>query len=427
MSDIVIYLGLNTTGVIQIFILVLMLGISAMASSSEIAFFSLSREDINQMKSTGRANVSCIERLLSNPDKLLASILVINNTVNIIIVILAARIMEGMFQFLHFKFLFEVVIVTFILLFFGEILPKVVTQRYHMYVASIVAYPILCLSWIAYPLTFLLIKSGRITKEIAPKKNDISIEDLADVVDMTTDSTTEERKILSGIVGFASREVEEIMKPRMDIIAVENNMSFLEVKQLIIRYGYSRLPVFNDDMDHIIGILYVKDLTQHLNKDDSFVWQSIVRDAYFAPPHKKLEDLLKDFQREKVHMAVIVDEYGATQGLVTMEDILEEVVGEISDESDHKEAFYRRINENTYIFDGKTHIVDMTRILEIDEGTFSDVQGKAETVAGLLLEIHRNFLHKNEEIKSHNIRFQVLSLDGHRIKQVKIIMPVDEK
>lgn len=427
MNDAVVYLGLSLTGVIEIIILVIMLCISATASSSEIAFFSLTSGDIDRLRKSNPNVCSCVEKLLSNPDQLLASILVINNIVNIVIVILSARILNGMFEFHHFKFLFEVVIATFILLFFGEILPKVIAQRFRLSVTPVVAYPILILSWIAYPLTILLMKSGRITKEITVKKNKLSIEDLADVVDLTKDSTTDEKKILSGIVGFTSREVEEIMKPRMDIVAIEHSMSFSEVKQIIIRHGYSRLPVFNEDMDHITGILYVKDMTRHLSKDDSFNWQSIVREAYFAPLHKKIEDLLSDFKREKVHMAVIVDEYGATKGLVTMEDILEEVVGEISDESDHKESLYRKLNENTYIFDGKTHIVDMTRILDIDEDTFTDVQGKSETIAGLLLEIHKNFLQKNEEIKSHNIRFQVISLDGHRIRQVKIIMPTHER
>ena len=255
-----------------------------------------------------------------------------------------------------------------------------------------------------------------------PSAENISIEELADAVDMTTEPESEEQKILSGIVGIASREVEDIMRPRIDIKAVEQTMTFTEVKQVITETGYSRLPVYNEDIDDIKGVLFVKDLLEHISKGDEFGWQRLIREPYFVPMHKKVNSVLEDFQRQKFHMAIVVDEYGATQGLISLEDILEEVVGEISDESDVDESFYRRLNENTYLFEGKTHIVDVARILDLEDDLFEDVQGRAETVAGLMLEINRNFLKKGDEVTAHGIRFIVDSMEGHRIDKIKIIV-----
>ena len=259
-------------------------------------------------------------------------------------------------------------------------------------------------------------------KDSKPAVENISIEELADAVDMTTEPESEEQKILSGIVGIASREVEDIMRPRIDIKAVEQTMTFTEVKQVITETGYSRLPVYNEDLDDIKGVLFVKDLLEHISKGDEFGWQKLIREPYFVPMHKKVTSVLEDFRRQKFHMAIVVDEYGATQGLISLEDILEEVVGEISDESDVEESFYRRLNENTYLFEGKTHIVDVTRILDLEDDLFEDVQGRAETVAGLMLEINRNFLKKGDEVSAHDIRFIVDSVEGHRIDKIKIIV-----
>jgi CBS domain containing-hemolysin-like protein len=258
---------------------------------------------------------------------------------------------------------------------------------------------------------------------MAPSSGEnISIEELADAVDMTTEPESEEQKILSGIVGIASREVEDIMRPRIDIKAVELTMTFTEVKEVITETGYSRLPVYSEDLDDIKGVLFVKDLLAHISKGDEFGWQQLIRDPYFVPMHKKVNAVLEDFQKQKFHMAIVVDEYGATQGLISLEDILEEVVGEISDESDVDESFYRRLNENTYLFEGKTHIVDVVRVLDLEDDLFEDVQGRAETVAGLMLEINRNFLKKGDEVSAHGIRFIVDSIEGHRIDKIKIIV-----
>lgn len=425
--DFVTYLGFTPVVAFKMAAEVLLLMISAMMSASEVAFFSLLPADLRRLKRAGSMQSESAVRLLEEPDMLLATILVVNNMVNIGIVVLATDIIDSMFCFQRFEFLFTGVLVTFLLLLFGEILPKVFAQGANYAVATAFAQPLTVLRWLVYPLSYVLVRtSNRIGERLAQRNNDISIEDLADAVDMTTASSTEEQKILSGIVNFASREVEEIMRPRMDIVAVEQTMSFEEVKRIIIDSGYSRLPVYAESIDNIKGMLFVKDLLQHVNRSDDFGWQGLIREPYIVPMHKKINSMLDDFRTDKIHMAVVVDEYGATQGLLTLEDILEEVVGEISDESDVEQSFYQRLNEHTYLFDGKTHIVDMLRVLQLDDELFEDVQGRAETIAGLLLELNRNFLRKGDELTSHNVRFIVTAIEGHRIDKIKIILPTNE-
>lgn len=394
-------------------------------SASEVAFFSLQPSDLRAIKQRNSMASESVLRLLKNGDSLLATILVVNNLVNIAIVICSAKIIDTMFAFHNdtVEFLFTGVLVTFLLLLFGEILPKIVAQSSNVKVALALAQPLVILRWLFSPFSYILINtSGRVGKMASPSSENISIEELADAVDMTTEPESEEQKILSGIVGIASREVEDIMRPRIDIKAVEQTMTFTEVKAIITETGYSRLPVYNEDLDDIKGVLFVKDLLSHISKGDEFGWQQLIREPYFVPMHKKVNSVLEDFQRQKFHMAIVVDEYGATQGLISLEDILEEVVGEISDESDVEESFYRRLNENTYLFEGKTHIVDVVRVLDLDDDIFEDVQGRAETIAGLMLEINRNFLKKGEEVSAHGIRFIVDSMEGHRIDKIKIIV-----
>ena len=408
---------------------VLLLLLSGMMSASEVAFFSLQPADIRQLKQRNTMASESVLKLLKNTDSLLATILVVNNLVNIAIVICSAKIVNTLFTFNNatVEFLFTGVLVTFLLLLFGEILPKIVAQNSNMKVALLFAQPLGFLRVLFYPFSYILINtSGRVGKMATSAGENISIEELADAVDMTTEPESEEQKILSGIVGIASREVEDIMRPRIDIKAVEQTMTFTEVKKVITETGYSRLPVYNEDIDDIKGVLFVKDLLAHISKGDEFGWQKLIRDPYFVPMHKKVNAVLEDFQKQKFHMAIVVDEYGATQGLISLEDILEEVVGEISDESDVDESFYRRLNENTYLFEGKTHIVDVVRVLDLDDDIFEDVQGRAETVAGLMLEINRNFLKKGEEVQAHGIRFIVDSMEGHRIDKIKIIVKHNE-
>ena len=398
-SSMIEFLSCPPETIMLMVITVLLLMVSGMMSASEVAFFSLLPSDLRTIKQRGSLASESVLKLLKNSDSLLATILVVNNLVNIAIVICSSKVVDTMFRFNNttVEFLFTGVLVTFLLLLFGEILPKIVAQTSNVKVALAFAQPLTILRWVFYPFSYILINtSGRVGKIATASTENISIEELADAVDMTTEPESEEQKILSGIVGIASREVEDIMRPRIDIKAVEQTMTFTEVKQVITETGYSRLPVYNEDIDDIKGVLFVKDLLEHISKGDEFGWQRLIREPYFVPMHKKVNSVLEDFQRQKFHMAIVVDEYGATQGLISLEDILEEVVGEISDESDVDESFYRRLNENTYLFEGKTHIVDVLRVLDLDDDLFEDVQGRAETVAGLMLEIKRNFLKQGD-------------------------------
>ena len=391
--------------------LALLLCVSAFVSGSETAFFSLTSAQIREMKESRQQSSETIIQLLTHSDRLLATILICNNLVNICITIISARIVDLMFVFQSatWTFVFKTVCVTFLLLLFGEILPKVLANSNPLRVARFAAGPLSVLNAIVKPLASILVRTGgSISNRFEAKRDNLSIDELSNAIDLaSTDQTQEERKMLSGIVNFVNTDVAEIMKPRIDIVAVEISDSYSAVKEQIIKSGYSRIPVYEESADNIKGVLYVKDLIPYIHNDDSFEWVSLLRQPYYIPAHKKINDLLEEFQSAKVHLAIVVDEYGSTLGLVSLEDILEEVVGEISDESDVEESFYHRLNENTYVFEGKTHIIDMLRVLQLDDELFEDVQGRAETIAGLLLELNRNFLRKGDELSSHGIRFIV--------------------
>ena len=399
--------------------LVLLL-ISALVSGSEVAFFSLSPSDQQSMRQSGDARDEAVLELRGNVDSLLATILVANNLVNICIVILTSKIMDSMFAFTRFEFLFKTVLVTFLLLLFGEILPKVFSQENPRWFARVVVYPIKFFKFVCSPLSYVLVRTGGRLSRIASRGAEISMEELADAVEITRTASQEEHQMLSGIVNFVNTEVEEIMRPRIDITAVDIKATYEQVKSIIIESGYSRIPVYDEDLDNIKGALYVKDLLPHIACGNEFGWQQLLRKIYFVPKHKKIDDLLRDFQEKKIHVAIVVDEYGATQGLVSLEDVLEEVVGEISDESDQEESFYERLGENTYLFDGKSHIVDFERVIGCDEDIFADVQGRAETLAGLMLELRRDLLHKGDMVEAHGIRLTVQAMDGHRVDKIKV-------
>ena len=394
-----------------------LLCISALVSGAETSFFSLSHNDVQRFKQHPSASGDAVLRLLGNVDFLLATILVVNNLVNICITILMANIVDALFTFTRFEFLFKTVVVTFLLLLFGEVLPKVLAQTLPARFAQFVARPLSVLRWIFYPLSFILVRTSSRISEKAAHKSEISLDDLADAVDMTQTANPEEHVMLSGIVNFVNTEVQEIMKPRVDITALDFTDSY---EKTIIASGFSRIPVFEEDIDNIRGTLYVKDLLPYINHGDEFDWQQLIRKPYFVPEHKKINDLLGDFQTNKVHMAIVVDEYGSTLGLVSLEDIIEEIVGEISDESDVDESFYTRLNAKSYLFEGKTHIGDFERILSLDEETFSDVRGEAETLAGLMLELKRDFPAKGDIFTSHDIRFTVKEMDAHRIDKIRV-------
>ena len=407
---------------VQLAAAVLLLLLSALASGSETALFSLSHSDVNRIRERATASGEAVVKLLGDVDVLLATILILNNLVNIGIVILSSNIIGELFEFTRFEFLFKTVIVTFLLLLFGEIIPKVLSQSIPVRFSLFVAQPLMAIRWLLRPLSAVLVRTGNRISSLATHNSEISIDDLADAVDMTRSDSTEEHNMLEGIVNFANTDVEEIMKPRVDITAVGLTDAYSVVRQTIIESGFSRIPVFDDDLDNIRGTLYVKDLMPYIGAGDEFGWQQLIRKPYFVPKNKKINDLLAEFQAKKVHMAIVVDEYGSTQGLVSLEDILEEVVGEISDESDVDESFYTRIDDHTYLFDGKTHLGDFERVLHLDEDSLSDVKGRAETLAGLLLELKRDFPRKGDTVKTHGLRFTVDKLDGHRIEKIKVVV-----
>ncbi|MDO4757920.1 MAG: gliding motility-associated protein GldE [Rikenellaceae bacterium] len=398
----------------------LLLCVSAFVSGSETAFFSLSHNDIQELKRADGSAADRVLSLLSDVDLLLATILVVNNLVNICITILTATIIDTLFTFNRFDFLFKTVLVTFLLLLFGEVLPKVFAQTSPRSFASFAARPLTMLRTLFRPLSLILVRMGTSIGERAARRSEISFDELADAVDMTQTESDEERVMLSGIVNFVNTEAQAIMKPRVDITAIEFTADYETLKRLIIESGFSRIPVYDEDIDNIRGTIYVKDLMPYISRGNEFGWQQFIRKPYFIPEHKKINALLGEFQTHKVHMAIVVDEYGSMLGLVSLEDIIEEIVGEISDESDADEKLYTVLGPKIYLFEGKTHIVDFERILELDEETFRDVQGEAETLAGLMLELKRDFPRKGDSFTTHDLRFTVAEMESHRIDKIKV-------
>ncbi|MBR5877556.1 MAG: gliding motility-associated protein GldE [Alistipes sp.] len=403
---------------------ILLLCISALVSGSEVAFFSLSPKELSRMRESANSRDKAIIAQLDNVEHLLANILVTNNLVNICIVILTSNLVDSLFIFDRWEFLFKTVVVTFLLLLFGEILPTVFSQSNRKDFARFAIYPIKFFGILTYPLAYILVHTGGRISRLASRNTEISMEELADAVDLAKDSaeSIQEHQMLTGIVNFVNTEVEEIMRPRIDITALDIKSTFEQVKSTIIESGYSRIPIYDEDLDDIKGALYVKDLLPYISCGNEFGWQQLLRKIYFVPKHKKIDDLLRDFQENKIHVAIVVDEYGATQGLVSLEDILEEVVGEISDESDEDESFFERIDEHTYIFDGKSHIVDFERVVGCGEDLFSDVQGRAETLAGLMLELKQDLLKKGDKVEAHDISFTVQQMDGRRVDKIKVVV-----
>ena len=401
---------------------IILLILSAMASGSEAAFFSLSRTDIEALEQKNDAKAHRVLDLLSNPDRLLATILVTNNMVNICLVIVVTQLVDAIFIFSGvWEFIFNTVIITFLLLLFGEIMPKVFSQTNPVKMARFLAAPLKFLRWAVYPLAVILIRTSSHVSRLATKNSEISIEELADAVDLTETGSEEEQKMLSGIVSFGQTEVVEIMHSRVDITGIEYEATYDEVRKVIVETGYSRIPVYGEDLDDVRGVLYVKDLLRHIGKGDDFAWQELLRKPYFVPEHMMIDDLLKEFQKKKIHIAIVVDEYGATQGLVSLEDILEEVVGEITDESDDEEdKLYEKIGERTYIFDAKIHICDFVEAIGYDEDSFADVEGHAETLAGLMMELKRDLPRRGDELQSHGVKFFIATMDGRRVDKIKV-------
>jgi gliding motility-associated protein GldE len=405
-------------------VLVLLLSISGLMSGSEVAFFSLRPEDIEKLKSSKSKKAAMVLKLLDMPDRLLSTILVANNTVNIAIVLLAAFLSARTFDFSSNPFLgfiIEAVCITFILLFFGEIMPKVFATRNQMPVSLFMAYPMSFLEKLFKPITSLLVFSTSFVKKRAAYNHpNISMDDLSGALELASDDINEDEKILKGIVNFGNINVSEIMCPRIDVTSIDIKLGFNKVKSIIIESGFSRIPVYAGSFDMVKGILYAKDVLPFTNNPDTFKWQSLMRPPHFVPETKKINELLKEFQIRKIHMAVVIDEYGGTSGIITLEDVLEEIVGEITDESDEDETLFKKIDEKTYIFEGKILLNDFFKIIEIEDDPFEDVRGESETLAGLLLELTGEIPQKGQVITYRNFIFRIESADKRRIKEIRV-------
>jgi gliding motility-associated protein GldE len=409
----------------SILIVLLLLFFSALISGSEIAYFSLGPSDRAHLeKNRNRRNILVLKNL-EHPEKLLATILVANNFVNVGIVILSSYISSNLVDFSHapaLGFFVQVVVITFFILMFGEIIPKVYATRIALKMAVFMSVPLAVLEKICRPLNFLLIYSTSfVNRRMQKYKQNISVDELSQALEMTADhEISEDKEILEGIVKFGNKSVVEIMHPRVDVVALDIKENFEEVVALINDSGYSRIPVYSGTFDHIRGILYIKDLLPHIHKGNNFKWQSIIRPPFYVPENKKIDDLLENFQKNKVHMAIVVDEYGGTSGIVTLEDILEEIVGDIADEFDDEENFFTRLSDNKYLFDGKVLLNDFYKIVGCPDDVFGDVKGEADTLAGLILELRGEFPRRSDKINCKNFVFSIEAVDHRRIKQVKV-------
>lgn len=417
-----------TPGVaIALLVMAIFLTASALISGSEVAFFSLSPANINSQKKQKNKKAQAMLALLLTPEKLLATILIANNFVNIGIVMLSTYISDSLFDFSQTKFLgflFQVLIVTFLLLLFGEIIPKVYANFAALPFALIMSLPLLLLSKIFNPISRVLISSTKIVNKRMGKKNyNISIDELSDVLDLTKDSSPpDEQKILQGIVNFGNIDTKAIMRSRVHVVAVDETMRYTDLLEKIVESGYSRIPVFRESFDHIKGILYIKDLLPHLERGDEFQWQRLIRSPYFVPETKKINDLLAEFQEKKIHMAIVIDEYGGASGIATLEDVLEEIVGEITDEFDEEEFVYEQQDPYNYIFEGKTLLNDFYKILEIDDSIFDEVKGESETLAGLVLEIRGEMPQVGVKTSYKNFTFKIKALEGRRIRLIQVTL-----
>lgn len=398
---------------------------SALVSGAEVALFSLSQKDIDETIQENSSKGKIISELLEKPKKLLATLLVANNFINIGVVILFSFAGKSLFSAVSsavLKFILEVIVVTSLLLLFGEILPKVYASRNNVKFAKLIAYPIAFLDKLLSPLS-LPMRAATIYlhNKLGKQKNNFSVNQLSQALELTAsdETSSDEQKILEGIVSFGNTDTKQVMSPRIDIFALEIGETFAVICPKIIEKGYSRIPVYRENIDQIEGVLFVKDLLPHINTDE-FDWKTLLREPFFVPENKKLDNLLKDFQNMKSHLAIVVDEYGGTSGLVSLEDVIEEIVGDISDEFDDENTIYSQIDDKNYIFEGKINLKDFYRIIDVDEEVFELKKGEAETLAGFILEILGNFPKKGHKITFKNCIFTIETVDKKRIKQIKV-------
>jgi len=404
---------------------------SAMVSGSEVAYFSLSPTDKKQLADKNNKRSDKVIELLSRPERLLGTILITNNFINVGIIILSAYLMNQLIDFGPSKtlqFLVQVVIVTFILLLFGEILPKLYANLYSIRFSLLMAYPLRFFEKLFYPISSILIFStSLVNNRLARKKQNISMDDLSGALELTADVISDEKTILEGIIKFGNIDVKEIMKSRIDVVSADISTKLDQLIEIAVESGYSRIPIYKQNFDQVKGILYIKDLLPHIQRSSNFKWQTLIRPPYYVPENKKIDDLLHEFQTKKMHLALVVDEYGGTSGIVTLEDIIEEIVGEITDESDEDEIYYEKISDTEYLFDGKILLNDFYKTIGEDD-VFDKVKGDADTLAGLILELKGDFPEIGETTAYRNFEFTIEALDERRIRKIKLkIHPLKRK
>lgn len=418
--------GVMTPGMgFAIFLTLVLLGISGFASGAEIAFFSLSPSDISELNGSKQSRDKTIQVLREDSERTLATILITNNLVNVTIIMLCNFIFARLVNFgnaVWLQFLCITVLLTFILLLFGEIMPKVFSRQNPLAFCRRCVGGISICRRVFWPLETILLRSGILAEKVVQKENHVlSVDDLEQALELTDkNDIKDERSMLKGIIRFGDETAKEVMTSRQDIVDLDIKCSYADVLKCIVENNYSRIPVYQENEDNIRGVLYIKDLLPHLSKPATFRWQSLIRPPYFVPETKKIDDLMREFQENKVHIAIVVDEFGGTSGIVTLEDILEEIVGEINDEYDEDTKSYSKLNYNTYLFEGKTLLSDFCKVLNVDDDEFVDVEGDADTLAGLLLEIKGDFPSMHEKIDYKNYTFEVMEIGQRRISKVKV-------
>jgi gliding motility-associated protein GldE len=402
----------------------LLLIFSSLISGSEVAYFSLSASEKQKLKKTNKTDSQVLKNL-ENPEKLLATILVANTIINIIVIVLSVNILSNLISVQHLPFLefiLQIIFISFFLLIAGEILPKVYAVHHKLSIVRFMAVPLLLLEKIFGPVSNLFVASTLfVNRRLQKHNNKFSINEISQALKLTSEQElSEEKEILEGIAKFGYKNVSEIMKPRVDVVSLDLKNSFSTVLNLIVDSGFSRIPVYTGSFDNIKGILYIKDILPHSHKGDSFKWQTLIRPPFYVPETKKINSLLKEFQKNKVHLAVVIDEYGGTSGIVTLEDVLEEIVGEIVDEFDEEEHYFSKIASNIFLFDGKTLLGDFFRILKCDDNVFNEIKGDADTLAGLILELKGEIPELHEKIEYNQFTFIIEAVDDRRIKQIKV-------
>ncbi|MBE6283158.1 MAG: gliding motility-associated protein GldE [Mediterranea massiliensis] len=413
----------ETSSIIAIVAAGLLLLASGFASASEIAFFSLTPADLSELEDEKHPSDKKIHKLLADKERLLATILITNNFVNVAIIMLCNIFFMQVFNFGSplAEFLVLTVILTFLLLLFGEIMPKIFSAQNVLRFCRLSAPGLLACRSVFYPISSMLVHSTSfLNKRFSKKNHNISVDELSHALELTDKAEiSEESNILEGIIRFGGETAKEVMTSRLDVVDLEIRTPYTEVLKCVVENAYSRIPIYAGTRDNIKGVLYIKDLLPHLNKGDNFRWQTLIRPAYFVPETKMIDDLLRDFQANKIHIAIVVDEFGGTSGIVTMEDIIEEIVGEIHDEYDDEERTYAVLNDHTWVFEAKTLLTDFYKVTKIDEETFDDVSGDADTLAGLLLELKGEFPVLHEKLSFNRYEFEVLEMDNRRILKVK--------